>query len=80
MPPVWELLARISAITNKGKPVAVFGSYGWSGEAVKMIEQRLASLQLKVVLPGLRVNFVPGEDALKDARNFGKSFAEQLKG
>lgn len=29
--------------------------------------------------PGLRVNFVPSEKSLADARNFGKSFAEQMQ-
>ncbi|KJS17553.1 MAG: lactamase [Peptococcaceae bacterium BRH_c4b] len=80
VPPVWYLLALVSAITNKGKPAAAFGSYGWSGEAVKLIEQRLSGLQLKVGLPGLRVNFVPTEKSLDEAREFGKSFAGVIKG
>ncbi|MCL2324033.1 MAG: FprA family A-type flavoprotein, partial [Actinomycetia bacterium] len=32
LPPVWELLADIDAINFAKRPVAVFGSYGWSGE------------------------------------------------
>lgn len=80
VPPVWELLAHVSAIVNKDKPVAVFGSYGWSGEAVKLMEQRLQGLQCKVIQPGLRVNFVPDHKALEEARTFGRAFAEALNG
>lgn len=75
IPPVWELLAEVSAIINKDKPAAAFGSYGWSGEAVKFLEQRLQQLQFKIAQPGLRVNFVPNADNLEEARNFGREFA-----
>jgi len=80
VPPVWELLAHVSAIVNKDKPVAAFGSYGWSGEAVKLIEQRLQGLQCKVVQPGLRVNFVPSQKSQEEARDFGRTFAGAVGG
>ncbi len=76
--PVWDLLARLSPLVNRGKPAAAFGSYGWSGEAVKMLEQRLSGLKLKVTLPGVRVNFTPGEGDLRAARELGRSFAKLL--
>ncbi|HBV96562.1 MAG: lactamase [Peptococcaceae bacterium BICA1-7] len=76
--PVWDFLARLSPVINQGKPAAAFGSYGWSGEAVKLIEQRLSGLQFKVHLPGLKVNFTPDKRAKDGAREFGRSFAEQL--
>ena len=80
IPPVWELLAEVSAIVNKGKPAAAFGSYGWSGEAVKFIEQRLQQLQFTIAQPGLRVNFVPSAENLEEARNFGRTFAAVVIG
>lgn len=80
IPPVWELLAEVSAIVNKDKPAAAFGSYGWSGEAVKFIEQRLQQLQFKIAQPGLRINFVPTVNNLEEARNFGRTFADIVGG
>lgn len=77
--PVWELLGRLSPVINRGKPGAAFGSYGWSGEAVKNIEQRLSGLQFKVTLPGLKVNFTPGSADITGAREFGRSFAKLLE-
>lgn len=76
--PVWEFLAHVSPVVNQGKPAAAFGSYGWSGEAVKLIEQRLSGLQLKVYLPGMKVNFTPDERAKTEAREFGRSFAGSI--
>jgi flavorubredoxin len=76
--PVWELLAHVSPVSNQGKPAAAFGSYGWSGEAVKLIEQRLSGLQFKVYLPGLKVNFTPDERIKTEAREFGRSFAGSI--
>ncbi|MFZ5644507.1 MAG: FprA family A-type flavoprotein [Bacillota bacterium] len=76
--PVWDMLARVSPVINQGKPAAAFGSYGWSGEAVKMIEQRLSGLQFKVFLPGIKVNFTPDERTKTEAREFGRSFGRLI--
>ncbi|MCL5057291.1 MAG: FprA family A-type flavoprotein [Actinobacteria bacterium] len=77
--PVWELLAHVSPVINQGKPAAAFGSFGWSGEAVKLIEQRLSGLQFKVYLPGLKVNFTPDARAKTEAKEFGRSFTGLLQ-
>lgn len=76
--PVWEVLARISAFKNKGKPAGAFGSYGWSGEAVPMIEERLRSLGLKVAEPGFSAKLVPDATALAQAREYGQRFAASV--
>jgi len=51
--PVWDLLSSLTMVDVKGKFAAAFGSYGWSGEAVPMIEDRLRRLKLRVPLPGV---------------------------
>jgi flavorubredoxin len=79
MPPVWDVLARVSAFKNKGKPAGAFGSYGWSGEAVPMIMERLRSLGLKVVEPGLQAKLVPNAEELAQAREYGQRFAASVR-
>ena len=69
----------MSAIINNGKPAGAFGSYGWSGEAVKHMERRFQDLQLKVPVPGIRVNFAPTEEDLQLAKEFGINFGEAVK-
>lgn len=78
VPPVWQLLAHIDAINIKKRPCAVFGSYGWSGEAVPALCERLARLKANVFGEGLRVQFVPSEQDLEAARAFGRAFGETL--
>ncbi|WMJ23397.1 FprA family A-type flavoprotein [Paludicola sp. MB14-C6] len=75
VPPVWVLLSHVDAINIAKKPTAVFGSYGWSGEATKFIRQRLESLKTNVYEEDFRITFVPTESDLNKAKEFGKAFA-----
>jgi len=76
--PVWDLLSSLATIKLRGKVGAAFGSYGWSGEAVGMIEDRLKSLKFKVPEPGLRFVLVPTAEDLEACREFGARIAESL--
>lgn len=58
--PVYKLFAVINPIRDKGKPAAAFGSFGWSGEAVGIIEQQLKSLKLDIITEGITTRFFPG--------------------
>lgn len=78
VPPVWMLLSHVDALNNRKKPVCVFGSFGWSGEAVPNLTARLTGLKMNVFASGLKVPFVPAETDLDNARKFGKEFAETL--
>ena len=75
--PIGELLSVLHPYQLKGKPCAAFGSYGWSGEAVGMITQRLEQLKAKT-MEGFRVRLKPGETDLAGAREFAANFARML--
>lgn len=76
--PILEILISLSPIVHGKKASAAFGSYGWSGEAVSVIENRLKELKMDLMLPGLKVNFKPSEEELVSAYRFGESFAEKI--
>ncbi len=76
--PVYKLFSVINPIRDKGKKAAAFGSYGWSGEAVKLIEDFLKMLKFDVVLEGITSRFLPDEDESKALKEFGHQFAEIL--
>ncbi|MCG6939949.1 MAG: FprA family A-type flavoprotein [Thiohalocapsa sp.] len=78
--PVWDLLSSLAVVNLRGKVGAAFGSYGWSGEAVPMIEDRLRGLKLRVPLPGLRLKLIPTDAELADCRDFGRRLARALVG
>ncbi|MDU5108222.1 FprA family A-type flavoprotein [Clostridium sp.] len=72
--PAWDLLSLVSPIINRGKVAMSFGSYGWSGEGVKMLTSRLKDLKLKVVEPGLSFCFVPSDEEYKKAEEAIEKF------
>jgi flavorubredoxin len=78
LPPVLNLLAAVDAVTIAKRPVALFGSYGWSGEALPHLAERLNSLKCAVFEPQLKVCFTPTDDDLTSAKNLGRNFALSL--
>lgn len=78
--PVWDLLSSLAVINLKGKLGGAFGSYGWSGEAVNMIEDRMRGLKMRIPIRGIKVKLIPTEDDLGACREFGRTFADELTG
>lgn len=76
--PILDLLNMLNPIVHSKLPAAAFGSYGWSGEAVRNIETRLQQLRLNVLSPGLKINFKPSESDLTEAYEFGVKFAGKI--
>lgn len=78
LPPVYQMFGLINPLRDKGKPAAAFGSFGWSGEAVKIIENNLRNLKLNIVQDAISCKFYPYNNKADDLKLFGKSFAEKL--
>ena len=76
--PVWNLINTIDAISMRERPCAVFGSYGWSGEACGNLISRLKGLKLKVSENPLKCQFVPSEAEITAAVEYGREFAKSL--
>jgi flavorubredoxin len=67
-------------VNLKGKLGGAFGSYGWSGEAVRMIEDRMRGLKMHIPQEGLRIKLIPTDEELETCRSFGRQIAEVLMG
>lgn len=79
VPPIWDLLLSLNSYDNCAKFTAAFGAYGWSGEAVRNIEGRLAMIKCEVFRPGLRIKFNPESDEkIKEAFDFGVKYAKKF--
>ncbi|MBI5419191.1 MAG: FprA family A-type flavoprotein [Deltaproteobacteria bacterium] len=78
--PILQLIANLVVLNVKGKPASVFGSYGWSGEAIKTVQDILVSMRLKVSPEPIRVRMAPSEADLKACVDFGKKFAGTVLG
>ncbi|MCX6179991.1 MAG: FprA family A-type flavoprotein [Chlorobiales bacterium] len=78
LPQIYQLFAAVNPIRDKGKLAAAFGSFGWSGEAVKMIETNFTMLKLKVFEQNVRIKFKPHEEEFAQCNTFGKAFADKM--
>ena len=72
------LLEMMEGLKFQGKSAAAFGSYGWSGEAVKKITQGLQNCGFKVMNEGHRSLWVPDENELSACTEYGKQIAGLL--
>jgi flavodoxin short chain len=64
----------------KGKVGAAFGSYGWSGESVRMMSDTMKHIfGMNVIEPGLKMLRRPDEGGLKQCREFGRRIAERVR-
>jgi flavorubredoxin len=73
--PVYKLFSLINPLRDKSKIAGAFGSYGWSGEAPKIISDNLRNLKLKVFDDSIALKFFPGDDKASMLRDYGKRFA-----
>ncbi|MDD3393942.1 MAG: FAD-dependent oxidoreductase [Anaerotignum sp.] len=76
--PIWDLTTSLFAPVHGGKLASAFGSYGWSGEGVPHLIERLKQLNMRV-MDGFRVRFKPSEKELLEAYEFGYRFGEKLQ-
>lgn len=78
--PVWDLLSSLAVVNVKGKISAAFGSFGWSGEAISMMEDRMRGLKMRLPLDGVRIKLIPDDAELQHCTEFGRGIAEALVG
>jgi flavorubredoxin len=69
-PTVSDLLTYMKGLKPLNKIGAAFGSYGWSGEAPKMITRALEEMKFDIVEP-VRHKYIPDSNALEQSFNLG---------
>ncbi|MCR2043597.1 anaerobic nitric oxide reductase flavorubredoxin [Anaerosalibacter massiliensis] len=72
------ILDMVKGLGFKNKKAAAFGSYGWSGESVKIITERLKDAKFEVINNGIKELWNPDEEGLERCREFGIDFAKNL--
>lgn len=76
-PTLADLLIYLKGLRPKNLVGAAFGSYGWSGEAVGQIREMMEAMKVELV-DSVRVKYVPGDDALGQCVELGRSVAAKL--
>lgn len=72
------LLEMMRGLKFKKKKAAAFGSYGWSGDAVKLMNERLAEAGFQLLDEGITTLWAPDDDALASCRAYGQRIVEAL--
>ncbi|MDD2467301.1 MAG: anaerobic nitric oxide reductase flavorubredoxin [Desulfobulbus sp.] len=73
------ILEEMRGLKFKNKMAAAFGCYGWSGESIKMISDRLKEGGFQLMNDGIRELWNPDNEAVDNCIHFGKSIAMDLQ-
>ncbi len=79
LPTLADMLCYLKGLKPSGKIGAAFGSYGWSGEAVKLINRELEAMKVERVDPGLSLKYVPGAEGLAQCAALGRKIGSAVK-
>ncbi len=78
-PVIADVMTYVKGLRPQNKIAAAFGSYGWSGEAVGILNREFAEMKLDVIDEGIKVQYVPDEADLKRCFDLGAKIATTLK-
>ena len=77
-PSLADFLTYMKGLKPLHKIGAAFGSYGWSGEAVKMINKELEAMKFDVIDSGMRVQYIPDKEALEACYEYGRMIGKAV--
>ncbi len=71
--------AAAKGVNLNGKIGSAFGSYGWSGEAPRLVLEIMKNkFEMQLIEPPLLIKYTPDQTGLEKCREFGKRIAERL--
>lgn len=79
-PTLGDFLTYLKGLKPQNKIGGAFGSYGWSGEAVKLINNELEAMKFDIIDPGIRIQYVPDQEGVEACYEFGKKIGKAIKG
>ena len=77
--PIVSALGTVLAEGDRDKPVGVFGSFGWSGEAIDLLESKLRDGGFRFAFEPIRVKFSPDGATLRTLEETGIALGRQLQ-
>ena len=76
--PIVSALGTVLAEGDRSKPVGVFGSFGWSGEAIDLLESKLRDGGFSFAFEPVRVKFSPDAATIKTLEETGTGLGRSL--
>ena len=79
LPTITPILEDLRGLKFQNKIGAAFGSFGWSGESVKLIEEHLTRCKISIVSEGVRARWQPKPADLSQCTNLGRQIGQAVK-
>jgi flavorubredoxin len=79
LPRMDDILGYLKGLRPKNKICAAFGSYGWSGESVSILNKIIEEMKLDIIDPGIKVEYVPTSEDLKKCVELGQKIGKAVK-
>ena len=71
-------LGVVLSTATKSKLAGVFGSFGWSGEAIDLVEGKLKDAGYRIGFEPIRAKFKPTAATIHECKEAGTDFAQAL--
>ncbi len=78
MPQMADVMTYLKGLRPANLIGAAFGSYGWSGESVRFLEEILKEMKVEIAAPAVSAKHVPDDSVLAKCQELGKTIADQL--
>lgn len=78
-PTLSDILTYLKGLKRQNLIGQAFGSYGWSGEAIKLIQQELLEAKIKLSAEPIQARYIPTNENLAQCRKLGANIAQLLK-
>jgi flavorubredoxin len=79
LPSMADIICYMKGLKPANKVAGAFGSYGWSGESVKIMTEALHEMKFNVIEPGARIQFKPNADSLKVCYELGRKVGQAAR-
>ena len=79
LPFMASMLTYMKGLRPQNRIGGAFGSFGWSGECVKILTEHLEGMGFELPVAPVKVKYVPGDDSLEQCVEMGKALACALK-
>ncbi len=79
LPRMAGFLTYMSGLRPANKVGAAFGSFGWSGESIKLLHKAMEDLKFDLVDPGFRVKYIPETEDLAKCVELGRAVGRKIK-
>lgn len=78
-PTLADTICYLKGLKRQNLIGQTFGSYGWSGESIKILQDELINIKVKLCGDPIKIKYVPTNDDLAECRKLGQNIARKLK-